>query len=333
MNTRIVKTISLFLVMAGMLHGQGLLPKLGEQRAGTASLTFLKIGVGARAVSMGGAYVAMANDVSSMYWNPAGLAQIGHHELMVSHLDWLVDIDLEYLGYVHQVGSQVAIGTFVEFLHMADMPVTTEYNPYGNGTYFQYSDLSTGISTSIRMTDKFSFGVTLKYVRENLADLIMDGFMVDIGTYYWTGFRTLRIAAAMRNFGPELRPDGSYERKEIDGSIKDTQYESFSPPTVFTLGVAMAVLENEAKTHVVTGTLQMNHPMDDAENYILGAEYLWRNLLSLRSGYRMNSEVSPLSFGTGLMLKVAGKRFKFDYSYSDYEFLNDTQQISFGFEF
>lgn len=333
MNKKIIKTIAFIFVLTSVLHAQGLLPKLGEQRAGTASLTFLKIGVGARAVSMGGAYVAMANDVSSMHWNPAGLAQIGHHELMVSHLDWLVDINLEYLGYVHQVGSQVAVGTFVELLHMADMPVTTEYHPYGNGTYFQYSDLVTGICTSVRMTDKFSFGVTMKYVRENMADIIMDGFLVDVGTYYWTGFKTLRIAAAMRNFGPELRPGGSYARKEIDGSVKKTRYESFSPPTVFTLGVAMVVLENTSKTHMITGSLQMNHPMDDAENYILGAEYLWRNLLSLRAGYRMNSEVSPLSFGTGLKLKVAGKRFKFDYSYSDYNFLNDTQQISLGFEF
>lgn len=334
MIRRLSKYVALsVLLYSGIVQGQGLLPKLGEQRAGTASLTFLKIGVGARAASVGGAYVAMANDVTSMHWNPAGLTQIGHHELMMSHMDWLVDIDLEYLGYVHQINRLVAVGGFVEFLHMADMPVTTEYHPYGDGTYFQYSDLATGLSASVRMTDKFSFGLTFKYVRENMADLVMDGMMVDIGTYYWTGYRSLRIAAAMRNFGPELQPDGTYDREQVNGDLEKTEYESFSPPTVFTLGVAMDVWETDAKDHVLTGTIQMNHPMDDAEDFIAGAEYQWRNLVALRMGYQMNSEVSPLSFGAGCKLKLAGKALKCDYSYSDYNFLNETQQITIGFEF
>ena len=332
MNQKIFGYLILtMMLVSGILQGQSLLPKLGEQRAGTASLTFLKIGVGARAVSMGGAYVAQANDVTSMYWNPAGLTQIGHHELMVSHLDWLVDIDMEYLGYVHQINRLIAIGGFVEYLHMADMPVTTEYHPYGDGTYFHYSDMVTGISTSIRMTDKFSFGVTIKYVREDMVDLVMDGMMMDLGTYYWTGYHSLRIAAAMRNFGPELRPDGTYQRMQIDGDVEDTKYEAFSPPIIFAMGVAMDVLENEP--HKLTGTLQMNHPMDDAEKYIAGAEYQWQKLLALRMGYQMNSDVSPLSFGAGLRISLAGKVLKCDYSYSNYEFLNDTQQISLGFEF
>ena len=90
-------------------------------------MTYLKIGVGERADAMGGAYVAMANDASATYWNPAGLVQIGRNELVVSHLDWLVDVDFEYLGYVHQLTR--TIGSAALRLSPFGNAVTTEYHP------------------------------------------------------------------------------------------------------------------------------------------------------------------------------------------------------------
>ncbi len=309
---------------------QGLLPKLGEQRAGTAAVTFLKIGVGARAVSMAGAYVAMANDGSAVFWNPAGLVQIGRNELMVSHLDWLADINYEFLSYTHQLNNNIALGAFVGYLHLADMPVTTEYHPYGNGEFFSYSDLVTGLTASIRMTDRFSFGLSVKYVREDMAGLTMDTAMMDLGTYYWTGFKSLRLAAAMRNFGNDLRPDGTYTRQEQTGT-RESEYQAFSPPTVFSLGAAMDVYK--FKKHALTTSVQMNHPMDDQESFVMGFEYQYRSLIYLRSGYRANTDENRWSFGTGLSLLLYGKQVKFDYSYADYQHLNMTQQLTFGFEF
>jgi hypothetical protein len=331
LNNKMLK-ISLLCVLCLSfgLQAQGLLPKLGEQRAGTAAVTFLKIGVGARAVSMGGAYVALANDGSAMHWNPAGLVQIGKNELTLSHLDWLVDVDFEYMGYVHQLNENIALGGFVGFLHMADMPVTTEYHPYGNGDYFSYNDLVTGLTTSIKMTDRFSFGVTLKYVREDLAGLTMGGAMMDLGTYYWTGFKTLRIAASMRNFGNDLKPGGSYTRRETSGT-SEADYEAFSPPTLFTMGSAMDVYTKG--DHVFTGSVQMNHPMDDQENFVMGSEYRYRTLFALRGGYLANMDENKWTFGAGAKLHFYGKLIKIDYSYADYNHLNMTQQITFGFEF
>ncbi|MGE5411889.1 MAG: hypothetical protein ACM3MI_13085, partial [Clostridiales bacterium] len=52
-----------------------LFPTLGGQRAGISAAQFLKIGIGGRASSMGDAFVAVANDASALYWNPAGLSQ------------------------------------------------------------------------------------------------------------------------------------------------------------------------------------------------------------------------------------------------------------------
>lgn len=325
------RSLIAILLMAILPAGaQGLLPRLGEQRAGTASMTFLKIGVGARAAAMGGAYVAMANDASSTYWNPAGLVQTGHNELIVSHLDWLVDVDYEYLGYVHQATRNLALGGFIGYLHFADMPVTTEYHPYGNGDYFSYSDMVAGISGSLKMTDRFSFGITVKYVREELAELRMGGMLLDLGTYYWTGYKTLRIAAAMRNFGNDVRPGGTYLRRESGGET-ETAYQSFSPPTLFALGAAMDLLTRPH--HCLTGSLQMNHPMDDQENLLLGCEYRFRTLFFLRGGYRANMDENQWTFGAGAKFILKGVRLKLDYAYADYTHLNMSQQFTFGFEF
>lgn len=331
MIRKLTTIVSLFILLnAAGLRAQGLIPKLGEQRAGTAAVTFLKIGVGAHASSMGGAYVAMARDASATYWNPAGLVQSGKHEVVLSHLDWLVDIDYEYGAYSHQVNNNLAIAGFVGFLHLADMAVTTEYHPYGNGEYFSYSDLVTGLSASIKMTDRFSFGVTAKYVREDLAEYSMDGFLVDLGTYYWTGYKTLRIAASMRNFGSDFQPAGTYTRRETNG-VTEAEYEGFSAPTIFSLGAAMDVYK--IGSNVFTGSVQMNHPMDDQENFVVGAEYRWRNMFFLRTGYLGNYEENKWTFGAGAHLTLYGKTVKIDYAYADFNHFTMTQQITFGFEF
>ncbi|HXS81942.1 MAG TPA: UPF0164 family protein, partial [Methylomirabilota bacterium] len=77
-------------------HAQG---SLGGQRAGTSSATFLRIGVGARAVGMGETFVAVANDPSAIYWNPAGLASLQRRELAISHVQWPADIAYDHVTF------------------------------------------------------------------------------------------------------------------------------------------------------------------------------------------------------------------------------------------
>lgn len=315
---------------AAPLFSQGLLPKLGEQRAGTSSLTFLKIGVGARAVAMSGAYVALADDGSSMYWNPAGIVQSGKNELVLSHMEWLADIKYEFAGYMHQLNPNLGLGMYIGFLHLADMPVTTEYHPFGNGEYFGYNDLLAGFAGSLKMTDKFSFGLSVKYVRETLDDLVMDGMMVDFGTYYWTGYKTLRVAASMRNFGPEVKPAGTYQQRTLSGT-SETEYQSFSPPIVFSLGSAMAVLDKEQ--NIVTLAVQMDHPMDDQEIYVAGLEYSYLDVLKLRTGYKANMAENHWSFGGGVLLPLGTYALQIDYSYAEFTYLTMTQQFTLGFKF
>ena len=138
-----------------------LIPVLGGQRAGTSSAQFLKIGVGGRATAMGDAFVAVADDATALYWNPAGIVQFEKSQLTLSHIDWLVDIKHEFIGYVHKFNSTSSIGFQFTSLHTQDMPVTTEFQPRGTGEYFTFGDILFGVTYATKLTDKFSFGTTL----------------------------------------------------------------------------------------------------------------------------------------------------------------------------
>jgi len=331
---RYIAVLSILLIGLAPVASQAqnsLIPILGGQRAGTSAFTFLKIGVGARAAGMGEAFVGISDDASALYWNPAGIAQTGGSTALLTHTSWPANINYEYMGYVQKFSHNIFLGVSAGFLYMDPMEITTEYNPHGTGEYFNYSDMVLGGTFAMRMTDRFSFGITVKYAQENLAGLTMGGTMLDLGTFYWTGFKSLRFSVALTNFGPEVAPNGSYTKPTIDGGTGTFKYSSFSPPTVFRIGSAMNVLE--AGAHTLTASVQLNHPVDNAENMALGGEYTFMNLLSLRTGYKMNMDEGGLTFGAGLNIPMIGiRKLHFDYAYTDFGRLSSIHRFAIGID-
>ena len=323
--------IASFLLLASQTRAQDLFPLLGGQRVGTASATFLKIDIGAEAAGMGGAFVAMASDATSLYWNPAAAAQLNQNFLSISHIEWPVDIQYDYLGYVHHFENFGSFGVSVGMLHMEDMEITTEYYPTGTGEYFTYSDTYAALTYSLRMTNRFSFGTSLKFVEENMAGIKMNGWLIDLGTFYWTGWRSMRFAVSLVNFGQDLKPDGTYQKKTKEGDYITEKYESFSPPTTFRVGAAMEVYESEKFT--TTAAFQINHPVDNAENAVMGFNFQIFNMLELRTGYRINYDEEKFTFGIGVNQKIGNTQLKFDYAYKDFNNLSSSHQISAGFGF
>jgi long-subunit fatty acid transport protein len=153
---------------------------LGGQRAGISTAQFLKIGVGGRASAMGDAFVAVANDVSALYWNPAGLSQFQDNQVMFSHNEWVVDINHDFVGAVYHLDDANTFGVSLTALSMDEMKVTTEYAPFGTGEFFGFSDIGLAVSYSRKMTEQFSFGGTVRYIEETLDVLKMRGVMIDL---------------------------------------------------------------------------------------------------------------------------------------------------------
>ncbi|MDD8019311.1 MAG: PorV/PorQ family protein, partial [Bacteroidota bacterium] len=282
-----------------------------------------KIGVGARATAMGETFVAVANDASALFWNPAGITQFAEDQVIVSHTDWLVDIRHQFLGGVYHLSSQDAIGMSVTVLHMDDMPVTTEVQPFGTGEYFRFGDLAVGLSYSRKLTNQFSFGTTVRYIEETMDVLKMRGVTVDIGTYYWTGLGTSRFSAVVSNFGNQINPSGT---ATLYGGQKVSSFEEYTPPTIFKFGFAFEPINDEE--NVLTTALQLNHPNDNSENLSLGLEYTWMKIFSLRGGYKFNVDEQTASFGAGVAVPIDFVHLNVDYGFSAFNRLGNVQRIS-----
>ena len=315
-----------------------LIPNLGGQRAGIAAFQFLKIGAGARGTALGESFVAVANDASALYWNPAGLAQFTDNEFFVAHTWYVVDLDHDYLGGVYHLSSNDAVGFSITSLRTEDMEITTETQPFGTGRYFSFGDIALGLTYARKMTDQFSFGVTARYVEETLDILKMRGVLIDLGTYYWTGIGSSRFAVVVSNFGSDVAPSGNVTL--YNGSTVSS-FQSFSPPTQFKLGFAFEPMQTDEQR--VTASIELNHPNDNAENIHLGMEMEWRKLFSLRVGTKRtigeplfgedNSSSASFTAGFGLNAPIAEKNFVFDYAFQNYGKLGVVHKISLGVPF
>jgi long-subunit fatty acid transport protein len=313
---------ALILLFSSQSYGQ-LFPILGGQRAGISTAQFLKIGVGGRASALGDAFVAIANDASALYWNPAGLTQFKNNQVFFSHNKWLVDINHDFLGAVYHLDETNSFGISLTALTMQKMLVTTEFAPFGTGEYFGFSDLAFSISYSRKMTDKFSFGGTIRYIEETLDKLKMRGILIDLGTYYWTGLGTTRFAVAVSNFGSNLAPDG---KVILVGKREVSQWQDFAPPTVFRIGFAFEPYQNDQ--HRVTSSVQLNHPNDNSENLSTGIEYSWLETLYLRFGYKFNVEEQNYTFGAGVNVPLEIANFTLDYAFSNFTRLGSAHRFS-----
>ncbi|CUS78308.1 Uncharacterised protein family (UPF0164) [Candidatus Kryptobacter tengchongensis] len=325
---RKISLLLLFLLLITCFSYAQLFPVLGSQRAGISTAQFLKIPVGARAVGMADAFVANAMDASALYWNPAGIVQFGTNEIIFSHTNWVVDIKHDFVGGVYRLSRNDAIGVSLTALYTDDMEVTTETQPYGTGRYFKYIDMAVGLTYARRLTNQFSFGLTVKYIDETIDVLKMRGVLVDFGTFYWTGLGTSRFAISISNFGGDIAPRG--EVTLLNGD-KISSFQSFSPPTMFRFSFAFEPVMNEF--HKITTAIQLNHPNDNAENFGIGFEYGFKESFFLRGGYKINADEQNFTFGTGVALKMGFLKLNFDYAFAKFTRLGNTHRFSLLFKF
>ena len=318
----------LFTIFAASTANAQLFPVLGSQRVGITTAEFLKIGVGARANAMAESFAAVADDASALFYNPAGITEFDKNQIAISHSTWFVGLQHDFIGGVYHLDKQNSVGISIISLQSDDMPVTTEFQPYGTGAYFKYGDLAFAATYARKMTDRFSFGVTVKYIDETLADLSMHGVLVDLGTYYWTGIGSTRFAVSVSNFGGQMAPSGSVDL--VDGTTVST-FQSFSPPTIFRIGFAFEPYQD--KQNKLTASAQLNHPADNSENLAVGAEYSFDSMFFLRGGYKINVEEQSYSAGAGVRADMKFALVSFDYAFTPYQRLGDVHRFSLEMSF
>ncbi len=317
-------------------------------KIGMAGLPFLKIGVG-RSTGMGDAFVAIADDASAAYWNPAGLALVTSREVVLNHIDWIADINHEFIAAAlpSPVGS---FGVAVTALSLGKFEETTIDDYQGTGRTFTGTDLAVGLSYARMFTDKLAFGGTVKFLSEKIDQVGTNGVAFDFGVHYHTGWRNLRLGMAIANFGPDLKYSGSglnfihdpdwewpWTREPIPATYLT---ETFALPVLFRFGVAYDLINTQS--HALTAAIDLNHFNDVNEKVNLGLEYRMDGFY-LRGGYILNTDVNyaadvrwedGLSFGAGFRVRpMGGLSLGLDYGYRNVGRLGVSHRLTLGLGF
>lgn len=270
--------------------------------AGTSGLGFLEIGMGARAVGMGGAFTAVADDASSLFWNPAGISKVKSLQANLSYTRWLVDMNLSAGTIVIPGGRFGTWGFSYLGFDFGEEEVTTPEMQNGTGEMYTNSGLALGIAYAVELTDRFSFGLQLKWAQEKLWDEMSNGFMLDLGSLYRTYFHGLRLGMSLRHYGPD--------RKYLDNY--------FPIPWTFSMGVAIDPLGQLGSDHHWILSANTTFYNSYGERMEFGTEYWLKQIIALRFGYRSAVQTEGLSVGTGLRLNLLGREWRFDMAYTEF---------------
>ena len=231
--------------------------------AETAS--FLDIGVGARGLGMGGAYTALADDASSLDWNPAGLSKLDKREFTASHAEMFESTRLDFLAYAHPTSQ----GTFAAGLTYLSQGKIDGRDNLGRQTAgYDASDaaLSLGYARKLEIVD---LGAAFKYLRSHIGSTEAQGVAVDVGAK--RAFDHVSVGAALRNLGSGLK----FQDQRNDLPLR----------------VAVGAAYKFAGGHAAAAEL-VNGPRGAGTDASFGGEYQAVKNFYLRTGYTTQTAIT-----------------------------------------
>ena len=344
------RSILKLLIMVSLIFAQN--------NVATTSAAFLEIGPGARSLGMGSAYVSVANDASSLYWNPAGIVNVSRPEVQSFYTPWLVETQYYYNTAVVPLGPYGNLGFSFTAITMDEMIVRTVQDPEPSdyGQKFDAGNISMGIAYAKKLTDRFSFGFQTKFIQESIWQMNAQGFAVDIGTLFITK-RDLRIGMSVSNFGGKLGMEGNNtlvdidvdeniygNNDRIDGNLGTAKWPL---PLMFRFGISREF--TFASNMKCLFAVDAIHPNNNPEYLNIGLEYSAMDMVFLRVGkshtfYQLsfqendqNIGIGPeqgLSFGAGVKYQIPrGPMVNIDYVFTDFGIFNNIEGYSISFTF
>jgi hypothetical protein len=286
-------------------------------RITTTSYGFLKLTGNARSAGMGDAYASVGNDLSALYYNPAGITQIERYAVSASYLKWIVGSEMGSFA----MGAKTNLATFaVNFAYFSteSFEETTSAQPGGTGRMVTAGDVAAGITIAKQVTDKLSVGGNLRYVTEDLDLQSYSSIDLDFGTLFYTGYRSTRLGMSLRNLGGD----------------KDVIGQKARFPMVFNLSGAAEIYGNLGDPVSVTLAVEQMFFTDSINRYHFGGEAWIQNMLALRAGWKTGYDAEKWSLGAGLKQKIGQQGVAVDFSYSKAEATDEYPiRLSLGLTF
>lgn len=313
------------------------------KKVGQTSMKWLSIPIGARATGMGTAYFCMSGSVDNILWNPAGVSYLESHEISISHLSWIADIN-QSAGLIGLVFGNIGVFTisirYLDFGEINGTRLSSSAQGWEYTEVFNPSSYQVGFGYSNKMSESFSYGIHLSYAAENLGTIeyapVVGGsagdpiqessslsiINMDFGVLYYTGFHDLRIGMTLKNFSQEK----GYGN--VDSPV----------PMDLRLGMAMDIFNffmEESRDHDLTFAFDLSHPRDYSERLHFGLEYVYNKLFALRMGYKSNYDEENIAFGAGILpnFSIGGIKFGLDYAFVPFGIFDSVQTFSFTIRF
>ena len=352
---RNLRILSIFLLFLLVYQGAGLAQK--PYRVGTTAASFLELGIGGAGIAMGDAYVASTNDLSSIYWNPAGLALMERNEAFFMYQPWVVEINSMFAGFGLVLPRIGTLGFSIFGLDYGDIDVTTMEYQAGTGEKYTAYDYVFSMSYARSLANWFSFGATAKYITSQIWHSKANAFAIDLGVLVQTQFfsRTgrqedgMKLGMSISNYGTrmgfdgydllfpvDIEPDAQGNYQNLQGKYKMGSWEL---PLLFRVGVAIdpIVMSNQR----ITIAADAMHPNNMSESLNLGAQYRMTvpgfGDFFLRGGYKalfMEDSHYGVTFGGGAKIWLSPSRcLKVDYAYQSIGVLGNIHCTSFGVAF
>ena len=324
--------LGVMLLFAGQAFGQA--QDTEREKLARTTMKFLNVSADPRAASLGDAMTAVEGGSTSLFYNPAGMAnQTTFLNAGVSQADWFVDVSYNFASVAvrPQDGRWGVFGLSLVAVDYGEFEETIRADNEAGfldlGT-FSPSALSVGVGYARALTDRFSIGAHVKYANQDLGLSVMTAngddldrsaneenvIAVDFGMLYETGFRSLTFAAAARNFAREVE----YEE------------ESYELPLLLTIGMSMDVMDltnMSREHHSFIISVDTESPRDYSEQIKIGGEYTFMDTISLRAGYIFPTDQQGINAGVGIHRTIGGIRLGGDYAYTDFGVFDTVHRI------
>jgi len=322
---------------------------------GTTAAEFLLFGAGARGTALGGAFAAMATDVSSLYYNPGGAALLPRAGASFSTYNYVADTRYSWGGLAFPfAGGSRTFGLQIGTFGFDNQPVYTVDQPEGTGAVYSVSQTFAGATFSQNFSDRFSAGVTAKFVSDQLGEVSATAFAVDFGTSFHTMLANhpIRLAFVVSNLGTDLAYGGgaldvAVPRTPADPTAgspppelpqpAELKTKGFSLPTIFRVALAYDLIAGD--NNRLTVISDFNQANNNRASFAAGGEWAMNRLggsnfgAALRGSYSYSpannvelpdpsqtalsdeENLQGLALGGGLMYGAGNFSLGLDYAY------------------